>query len=60
MVQLVRRASEVTASEYPKIDSPGIQREGILKKALLAVLSINVFVLSGVLSFCLFVYFYPQ
>jgi hypothetical protein len=45
---------------FSSLDQPRSKREGILSKALLSVLSVNVFVLSGVLSFCLFVYYYPS
>jgi hypothetical protein len=57
--QLVRRETEAMESWYQSLDQSRSKREGRLSKALFAVLSMNVFVLSGVLSFCLFVYYYP-
>ena len=60
VLQLVRREPEATGSEYESLHQPRTERERTLSKALLAVLSVNVFVLSGVLSFCLFVFYYPS
>jgi hypothetical protein len=58
--QLVRRANPLKAIQQPNITKDFTTRERFLSTALLSVLSVNVFMLSGVLSFCTFAFWYPQ
>jgi hypothetical protein len=56
LFQLVRRA----APTAPTSEKPTGNRESFLAAALITVLSVNIFMVSGVLSFCLFVFWYPS
>jgi len=59
--QLVRRGPAFTSAQQPNAGAKIVTgREGFLFTALLTVLSVNVFMLSGVLSFCMFAFWYPQ
>lgn len=61
MFQLVRRTTPLQAIQQANARAkPFTTRESFLSTALLSVLSVNVFMLAGVLSFCTFVFWYPQ
>jgi hypothetical protein len=61
VLQLVRQASHLNPSQQKNnVARSYTARESFLSSALLSVLSVNVFLLSGVLSFCTFVFWYPQ
>jgi hypothetical protein len=59
--QLVRRAKLLDSDRQPNTIAGNLTlRESFLSTALLTVLSVNVFMFSGVLSFCAFAFWYPQ
>ena len=61
MFQLVRRDPVNPSQRSNKIVAKGYTpRENFLSTALLSVLSVNVFMLSCVISFCTFAFWYPQ
>jgi hypothetical protein len=60
MLQLVRRTEPATPAERAKaVVETVTSRERFLSKSLITILSVNVFMLSGVLSFCAFTFWYP-
>jgi hypothetical protein len=60
MLQLVRRDPLHPSQRPNTVVRPYTPRENFLATALLSLLSVNVFMLSSVLSFCLFAFWYPQ
>jgi hypothetical protein len=61
LLQLVRRATSIESIErQPLIAQNATARESFLSIALTTVLSVNIFMLAGVVSFCTFVYWYPS
>jgi len=61
LFQLVRRAAPTTPTERGhSAGQKSANRENFLATALITVLSVNIFMVSGVLSFCLFVFWYPS
>jgi hypothetical protein len=61
LFQLVRRAVPGTPTQYAStIVKTVTAREDFLSKSLIAVLSVNVFMLSVVVSFCAFTFWYPS
>ena len=60
MFQIVRRASALETVQRANAPKSFTTRERFLSTALLSILSVNVFMLSGVLSFCTFAFWYPQ
>ena len=59
--QLVRRAKELKCVQQPNAGEKNVAGRGnFLSTALLTVLSVNVFMLSGVISFCTFTFWYAQ
>jgi hypothetical protein len=61
MFQLVRRIPPGTpAQQATAVVENVASRENFLSKALITLLSVNIFILSGVLSFCAFAFWYPS
>ncbi len=61
MFQLVRRQRPSTPTQRAKsVVAAVTSREKFLSQALLSLLSVNIFILSGVVSFCAFTYWYPH
>jgi len=61
LFQLVRRAPRATPTQQAKtVVETVTSRENFLSKALITLLSVNMFMLSGVLSFCAFTFWYPS
>jgi hypothetical protein len=61
MLQLVRRAPPTMSGQKEKmVAEPVTAREKVLSKSLITILSVNIFILSGVLSFCAFTFWYPS
>jgi hypothetical protein len=59
--QLVRRAHPSSRTAQPGATKQNFtRREDSLTTALITVLSVNIFMVSSVLSFCLFVFWYPH
>jgi hypothetical protein len=59
--QIVRRVTPPTATEQATNLVRNVSaRENFLSKALIAILSVNIFMLSSVLSFCMFVFLYSR
>jgi hypothetical protein len=58
--QIVRRTPLKTGEQPNTAAKSFTTRERFLSTALLSVLSLNVFMISGVLSFCTFAFWYPQ
>lgn len=60
MLQLVRRQWPLTPTERAKtIVETATSREQFLSKALVTLLSVNIFMLATVVSFCVFTFWYP-
>lgn len=61
MFQLVRRARPTTPSDRAKVVVETVtSREIFLSKALITLLSVNIFMVSGALTFCAFTFWYPR
>ncbi len=61
MFQLVRRQRPSTPTDQAKtVVETVVARERFLSKALIALLSVNIFMVSSVASFCLFTFWYPS
>jgi hypothetical protein len=61
MFQLVRRIPPATPAQQAKtVVATVASRENFLSRALITLLSVNIFILSGVLSFCAFTFWYPS
>jgi hypothetical protein len=60
VLQLVRRAPFNPSQRSKIVAKSYTPRENFLSTALLSVLSVNLFMLSCVLSFCTFAFWYPQ
>ena len=61
LFQLVRRAPRATPTEQAKtVVETVTSRENFLSKALITLLSVNIFLISGVISFCAFTFWYPN
>ena len=59
MFQLVRRPRPATPLDLAKaVVAAATARERFLSRSLIALLSVNIFMVSGVFSFCLFTFWY--
>jgi len=60
LLQLVRRKEPLSILREPPPKPPAAAGNTRVSTALITVLSINVFVISSVASFCLFLFFYQK
>lgn len=61
MFQLVRRSRPNTPTDRAKVVVETVtSREVFLSKALITLLSVNIFMVSGTLTFCAFAFWYPK
>jgi hypothetical protein len=61
MFQLVRRSRPTTPTDRAKVVVETVtSREVFLSKALITLLSVNIFMVSGALTFCAFTFWYPR
>jgi hypothetical protein len=60
LLQLVRRKEPLSILREPPPKLPSVAGNSRVSTALITVLSINVFVISSVAAFCLFLFFYQK
>jgi hypothetical protein len=60
LLQLVRRKEPLSILREPPSKPPAVAGNTRVSTALITILSINVFVISSVASFCLFLFFYQK
>ena len=61
MFQLVRRSRPTTPTDRANVVVETVtSREAFLSKALITLLSVNIFMVSGALTFCAFTFWYPK
>ncbi len=61
MFQLVRRSRPDTPTDRAKVVVETVtSREMFLSKALITLLSVNIFMVSSAITFCAFTFWYPR